>query len=299
MKQHITNIINSIIRHTDWYNNIFWTGATKFWNQTQFGLDIVNLGSGAGVYAFNYDELSIKGSNWALGPQSLIHDLNILRNYFSYLKEGGFVIIVVCPFSCLESHYDKNHNLKYYTFLHPATILNFNEEERTRALLIKNNPFKQMPVYCIKQTLWEIKTKIATTIRPQKNDLQKTAIDMMNCWKSQFGLDDLSAPISEKHLGELQGRKKTLIEIIDFCKERALKPVIVIPPMYHTLTSMFPGEFKMNYIDVFLRGIDIPVYDYMKDVEMDNEEYYQTALFLNKKGAKKFTIRVLKDIGIL
>lgn len=299
MKHRVINLLNRIIRHTDWYNKTFWNGATKFWYQNQFGLDVVNLGSNPGVYSFNYADLPIKGSNWALGPQSLTHDFNILRNYFSYLKEGGHVIVVVLPFSCLESRYDKSHNLKYYTFLHPATILNFEDKERTRALLIKGNPFKQMPVLCIKQTLLEIKKKIVASVRMPQKDLQKSAFDMMNCWKTKFGLVDLKAPISEKHLEELHTRKKTLIKIIEFCKERTLKPVVVIPPMYHTLGSMFPDEFKRNYIDVFLKGIDAPVYDYMKDVEMDQEKYYQTALFLNEEGAKVFTKKVLDNIGIL
>lgn len=298
MKQKNINILNRIISQTDWYNNQFWGGATKFWHANQFGLDVVNLGSGAGVRAFDYNGLPIKACNWALGPQSLVHDFNILRNYFSYIKDGGYVIIVVCPFSCLESHYDKSHNFKYYTFLHPATIINFDDNERTLALTIKNNPFRQMPVYCIKQTLREIKTKYIVSLRRTEKDLQKTAIDMMNCWKRQFGIDDLSTPITEKHLGELQGRKKTLIDIIDFCKERLLKPVVVIPPMYHTLGSMFPDEFKKNYIDLFLQGVDAPIYDYMNNLDMDKEEYYQTALFLNEKGAKVFTRIVLSDIGI-
>lgn len=299
MKRRVVNLLNRIIRHTFWYNNKFWNGATKFWKQKQFGLDIVNLGSGAGVHAFSYENLSIKGENWALGPQSLKHDFNILRNYFSYINVGGYVVIVVCPFSCLESHYDKSHSFKYYTFLHPATIANFDDNERTRALMIKNNPFQQMPRYCIIQTLREIKSRVITSIRPHKKDLQRTAIDMMNCWKKQFGLEDLSAHISEKHLKELQGRKKTLVEIIEFCKEREINPVVVIPPMYHTLSDMFPEEFKKNYIDVFLKDINTPVYDYMKDVEMDKEEYYQTALFLNEEGARCFTKRVLKDINLI
>ncbi|MBR2261334.1 MAG: hypothetical protein IJ916_06500 [Paludibacteraceae bacterium] len=297
MRNYFIRFCNKIVRHTDWYNNIYWGGVSKFWRQNTFGLEVVNLGSGAGVNAFVYDQ-NVKGANWALSPQSLLHDYDILKNYFSYIREGGYVLIIICPFSCLVSQYDKKHNFKYYTFLHPATIQNFDDKERTRALMIKANPFGQMPVYCVKQTIKDVFRKIKKMLFSPKKDLQKSADAMMSGWLKQFEISDLSAPLSEKHLTEQESRKKTLIEMVDFCKERALKPVIVIPPMHHTLCAMFPPEFKTNYIDAFLSGIDVPVLNYMNDVLMDKEEYYQSALFLNEQGARVFTKRVLKDIGI-
>lgn len=298
MRNYFIRFCNKIVRHTNWYNNSFWNGATKFWQINDFGLDVVNLGSGQGFYAFNYNGIDVKAQNWALGPQSILHDYNILKNYFSYIREGGYVLIIICPFSCLVSQYDKKHNFKYYTFLHPATMQNFDDRERTRALTIKANPFGQMPAYCVKQTIKEVLRKMKMMLFPPKKDIQKSADAMMSGWLKQFEISDLSAPLSEKHLTEQESRKKTLIEMVNFCKERALKPVIVIPPMHHSLSSMFPPEFKTNFIDAFLRGIDVPVFNYMNDVLMDHEEYYQTALFLNEQGARVFTKRVLKDIGI-
>lgn len=298
MRNYFIRFCNKIVRHTDWYNNIYWGGVSKFWRQNTFGLEVVNLGSGPALYSFNYEE-NKKCANWALWPQSLVHDYNILRNYFSYIKEGGYVLIVIGPFSCLKKNYDQKHNFKYYTFLHPATIQNFDDKERTRALTVKANPFGQMPVYCIKQTIREVSRKVKTMLFPSKRDIQKSADAMMSGWLKQFEISDLSAPLSEKHLAEQESRKKTLIGMVDFCKERALKPVIVIPPMHHSLSSMFPPEFKTNYIDAFLSGIDVPVFNYMNDVLMDKEECYQTALFLNEQGARVFTKRVLKDLGII
>lgn len=288
-----------VVERTNWYNNTFWNGATKFWGNNQFGLNVVNLGSGAGYHAFNYEDCNIKARNWALGPQSLIHDYNILRNYFSYIRENGYVIITICPFTCLFSQYDKRHNFKYYTFLHPATIINFEDSERTKALKIKDNPFREMPLYCIKQTFKEIVDNIKIRIRPSRKNLQLSANSMMEGWKKQFGISNLATPLSEKHFQEQCSRRKTLDEMIAFCKERALRPVIVIPPMFHTLSSMFPDEFKKNYIIHFLQDVDALVLDYMESKEFDKEEYFSTALFLNQHGAKVFTKHVLKDIAII
>lgn len=299
MNKIIYKIGNKIVRRTNWYNNSFWNGATKFWQMNCFGLDVVNLGSGQGFYAFNYNGIDVKAQNWALSPQSLLHDYNILKNYFSYIREGGYVFITLCPFSCLVSQYDKKHNFKYYTFLHPATIQNFEDNERSRALQIKNNPFKEMPTYCIKQTIKEILHTLKKKVFSEKKDLQLSAEQMMTGWKNQFGIKDLSEPISEQHLKELICRRKTLDEMIEFCKERSLIPIIIYPPMFHTLTTLFPSQFRVNYVQNFLNGIEAQVLDYMNSKEFDKEDYFSTALFLNQQGSKLFTKRVLMDLGII
>ena len=297
MKQRVIDFINKIIRHTDWYNKTFWNGATKFWSQNQFGLDVVNLGSGAGVHAFNYDGMRIKGANWALGPQSLVHDYNILKNYFSYIKDGGYVIITICPFSGLISKYGKEHNFKYYSFLHPATIQNFEESERQRALRIRQNPFGEMPLYSIKKTVLEFfeKTK-HKVIHSERTSLEKSAIQMMNGWKKQFDIKDLSEVVSIQHAREIVIRRQTLLEMVRFCKERSLKPVVVVPVMHKSLSSMFPDIFNINYIDRLLEDVDAPILNFMNDDIGINDNYFSTALFLNKEGAKEFTKVVLNRI---
>lgn len=285
----IYHLANKVVRHTHWYDS-YWQGAQKFWNVNTFGLELVNLGSGAAFYAFDYSDSEIKGMNWALAPQSLVHDYNILRNYFSYLREGAIVVITICPFSCLYSKYDKHANFKYYTFLHPATILDFDDTEHTRALTIKGNPFREMPMKCIKLTTKEILQVVKHKLFPKKHkvNLKQTADDVLNGWMKQFGITDLSAPLSEQHLAEQHSRRKTLDEIIEFCKKRDLKPVIVIPPMHHTLTNQFPGAFIDNYINKFLDGINVPVYNNMCIDSLD-DDCFASALFLSKKGAMHHT----------
>ena len=297
--QLVYKICNRIVRQTNWYNYSYWNGATKFWNDKQFGLDVVNLGSGAAVHAFNYEGLNILGRNWALGPQSLEHDYNILRNYFSFIREGGYVIITICPFSCLFSQYNKKHNFKYYTFLHPATIISFDDDERTRALRIKTNPFREMPLYCIKATVVEFVKRFQNTFISHKTDLQVSAKSLIDNWKQQFGIDNLDSPLNSQHLFEQGNRRRLLEEMISFMRERFLVPVVVIPPMHHSLSDNFSHAFKNNYVDTFLKGVDCQVLDYMYDIEMDKDDYYSTSLFLNSKGASVFTHKVLSDIGLL
>ena len=291
---------NTLVKNTQWYHSL-WGGATKFWDTSQFNIDVVNLGSNPGLYDFCYEGLPLIGKNWALGPQSLVHDYNILKNYFSFLREGATVLIVVCPFSCLFSSYNKEHNFKYYTFLHPATICNFIESERTRAWHFKEIPFNKEPWMCLKHILKEkLQNKLRTNkISPMQNNIAKTAEDLVSGWKKQFGIDDLCAPLSLKHREEFVSRRGTLNDMIFFCHERLLKPVIIVPPMHRSLRSLLPDDFKKHYVDDFLMGLDASILDYMDNNFRDMNYYFDTALFLNKKGAKLFTKQVLSDIGLL
>ena len=299
-KEYLYSKGNTLVKNTQWYYSL-WGGATKFWDTSQFNIDVINLGSNPGLYDFCYDDLSLIGKNWALGPQSLVHDYNILKNYYSFLREGATVIIVVCPFSCLFSSYNKEHNFKYYTFLHPATICNFIESERTRAWRFKEIPFYEEPWICFKQILKEkLQNKFGSNkTSPVQKNLAQTAHDLVRGWKNQFGIENLSAPLSSKHREEFKSRRTTLDNMIVFCKERQLKPVIVVPPMHHSLRELLPNDFKKQYVDDFLMDLDAQILDCMDNDIRDMDGYFDTALFLNKKGAKLFTKQVLTDIGII
>lgn len=303
IKNIIHRIANKIIIKTNWYNNVFWKGTTKFWNIKSCDFQVANLGSNSGKYAFDYEGLSIKGQNWAIGPQSIVHDFNILKNYFSYLKEGGVVLIPLCPFSCLHSQYNKKNNFKYYPMLHPATIMDFDDSERTKAFKIRTNPFKEMPMYCLKNTIKEYLGKITKGIkRTPKVDFSKNAEHKVQSWKKQFAIEDLSSSLSEKHKLEQASRAQTLREMIFFCKERNLRPYIVLPPVHPELSSRFSDSFMKNYVYSFIEASTDDssiVLDYFNNTSFHEDSYFQDSFFLNKKGARIFTKRVLEDLNLI
>ena len=175
---------NHIVLPSEYYKSI-WGGANKFWHIRNFNLDVVNLGSNSGVHAFDYSDTKLLGMNWALGPQSLVHDFSILKNYFSYLKENATVIITLCPFSCLVSSYNKQQNFKYYTFLHPATILDFDEIEHIRALTLKKtNILRVTPLHTLKGLLRSYKRCVSSKIH--SCDYKNNASNSLKVGKSNL-----------------------------------------------------------------------------------------------------------------
>lgn len=299
----INSLINRFIKHTIWYDNL-WGGALKIINLKTFGLQVVNTGSGSGLHNFCYDDLPIKGFNFALGPQSLAHDFNIIKNYFSFFEKGCTILIPLCPFSGMVVKYDKAHNFKYYPMLHPATIDNFEESERTLAYKILRNPFGTLSFACIKGILRvDVIPKFRIfTHRAKKTSIKESADEMMREWMKQFSIMDLNDPISEVHKQDLLNRKKILGEMLDFCRERGFQPVVIIPPMHPSLSEQFPKSFESQYIapmvdEAVLRGV--LCLDYMRDHRFIYDSLYETALFMNIEGSKSFTKQVLLDINML
>ena len=118
-------LLNKQLSQTNWYKNQF-IDSQKFLKDIPHNLEICNLGSNPGKFAFEYDDTLLKGENWAIGPQSLSYDFRILKNYFSYIKDGGSVLITIAPLSsCLRDYSDERSNAKYYPFLDTSLIVNY------------------------------------------------------------------------------------------------------------------------------------------------------------------------------
>lgn len=89
--------------------------------------------------------------------------------------------------------------------------------------------------------------------------------------------------------------------LVDFCIERELKPVFVIPPVTQHLAKYYMQEFQETYIYSYLKTIkrDVLILVNSKNLEFrNNDSLYFNSFFLNKKGRKLFTKRVLDDLGL-
>ena len=98
------------------------------------------------------------------------------------------------------------------------------------------------------------------------------------------------------------GLKEVLRGIMQFCMAKNLKPIVVMPPVHSSLTKYFTHSFRNNYIDSFIKETlhdSIPYLDYMDDRLFADKIYYSNSFFLNKRGRKLFTCRVLQDVGLM
>lgn len=296
-------LLNNEVKKTAWFKSIIPNlnnYPTNEWyrEHEERNYDVVNIGSSSAKYAFDYSGLEIKAFNWAEQPQSLSYGFKILKTYFSILKRNGSVIISLGPFSGLDVNgkWRKEANDKYYYLLSPALIDDF------RSVKIRRNyPLIADPIRSMKE--------LVKSILKKRTDTKKDSVGFVDDsgrwikgWLSEFGITDLEAGLSQENKKGREKRIKLLSDIINFCIERDLKPVIVIPPMHPTLASKFPETFRENYIYSFIRKantVGVPFYDYMVDSRFEDDCYYRNSFFMNDIGAKLFTSILFKEIGLL
>lgn len=298
-------IANKLAKRTQWYKSVIPNMSlypTNEWYRKHLerNFDVVNIGSSSAKYAFDYSDLPVKAFNWGEQPQLLGNGFKILKTYFSILKKGGTVIISLGPMSGLdvEGKWNKTANDKYYYTLPSELIDNYKTVARRRKY-----PLLYMPVASIKSILKKVlgKEKTDSSLTQKKKFVDNSDVWIFN-WKNEFGIESLDAPLSSINATGQEKRAALLSDILSFCVDRDLRPVIVIPPMHGSLSSKFTPTFKKNYIYNFIHKANarnVPFLNYMDDERFHDDRYFLNSFFMSEEGAKKFTRIVLKEIDIV
>jgi len=293
-------ILNKLTQRTKWFN-AKWEDCLKFRKNIPRELDICNLGSSSAKYAFDYSDTGLKGANWALAPQTLDYDFRILKNYFSYLKKGATVLIPLCPFSgCIKNFENEKNNYKYYSFLHPVLILNYSPKTRRKAIRFFDKPFQVSPIKSLYRIFHDIPVETEKAL--EIKSLETNAQNFLCSWKKQFSITDLDYPLTEDVKSSIEFNSDILEKIVDFCIERDLKPVLVVPPITNILFSKFPKTFQEKYVFPILKKINLNnvlFLNYLEDERFSNLCFFSNSFYLSQRGRKKFTHQVLLDIGLI
>lgn len=302
IKSKIKHLVNASIRRGNWFKNEVFKDCSKFWTYDTFNTDVVNLGSSSGVHAFCYEDIPLKAANWAMGPNPILGDLAILKNYCSYLNpHSSTVIMPLCPFTSLAGSYDYFDD-RYYTILYCSTIPYYSFRREQKAVQRRNNPVREYPLlsFCS-----DIKIALFGSKKPILNDeqMEKDALCRLDSWMKEFNISNFDKPLSLINKDSIDDAIRILNETISFCKERNMKPVILIPPVYHTLGEHITQSIRSIVIDPLIEGIEdksVWFHNYMDDASFSFDiSLFENSFFLNKKGAKLFTKRVLCDIGLI
>ncbi|WP_323668458.1 hypothetical protein [Aliarcobacter butzleri] len=291
-------LINKLFKNTNYYKNKF-IDTHKF-KDIPRNLDIVNLGSNQPKFAFDYSQSNILGMNWGVGPQSFEYDFRILKFFHKYLKPNSKVIISICPFSFFFLE-DKNKiaHHKYYKFLDSSFIDNYSN--------ITKKLYIDYPIITAKKQILRIvkDTKPDNRLELEKNpmskeEINKDAQNWMNAWKKQFGINHLeNIVLSEENKINIEKNIHILKNMIDFCIEKNIQPVLTIIPVTKELSKHFPNKFVQEQIIDYINKANekkVRFLNYWKDERFEDESYYINSFFMNKIGRLKFTEHVLKDI---
>jgi len=300
-------LLNKKIKTTNWYQNNFiytqqFVSNANYRKDTQRNYEIVNLGSNPARFAFFYE--GIAGQNWSTGTQGLDKDLEILKYFHSYIKKDGIVLLPVVAFSSVSGYLKpENDPLSYVAKF--VSILDYDQASSLPKGMTARRWINYPLLSEWRSIRWifsdmEKDGRLALSEQMmQELELNMDALFWMNVWKEEFHIVDLDAPLTN----ELQeGRKKSIKDLqnlIDFCLERSLRPVLIMPPMSKYLSRLFSTTARETYIYSFIREVNtknIPFLDYLDDERWSDASLYFNSFFLHLKGRKLFTQQVLKDL---
>lgn len=302
----------TILYKTNWYKNFFvdteheiYPDNVWYRKHNERNFDVVNLGSSGGKWAFDYNDKGVKGMNWAYQPQTLFEDYQLLRHYHSILKKGGIVIITIMPFTGLNKETGLFDSLKYIK-------LDTQGEPIQPYLAEKAQRFAEYPILFKKKAVKALIKYILGMDKPRDNSIQNVEHNRMtvkqlkddaamwiNGWKNQFDINDFDSPLSNKNQEGREYRIQLMRNLVDFCLERGYRPIYVIPPVTEYLDHFYTPKFKQTYYYDYLKQVnrEVLLLDYSADKSLMDSDLFFNSFFLNKRGRKIFTRRVLGDLG--
>lgn len=309
-------LFNVLFIHTNYYKNGL-LNIDKFASNNEksaiipYHLDIVNLGSSQPKFAFDYSNVSAKGMNWAIAPQTLDYDFRVFMKYHCYLKKEGVVLIPICPFkmfvytmpTIFESSSQRN-NYKYYSFLSPYLIRNYSKW--TSFLL------RRLPVLTEKKNIIRFLKDVAQDNRlsldcnsMSDKELRKDAKRWIHSWEKEFNIKMENLVLSEYNKECIEKNIEILNRLLHFCIDNKYKPVLMLLPVTGYLGENFSLSFRKKHIEAYLEranDLNVPFLNYFNDSRFTSSDLYINSFFLNRKGRLLFTEVVLSELksrGIL
>ncbi len=207
--------------------------------------DVANLGSSDAKRLFNYELAGIKGLNWAQTSQTLKYDLLILKNFHSALKKNGVVILPIGIGAFYPAKTDDSLYPFYARFIDPLLLSNDTQFSKANVQVRR----EKYPL------LFDFSNSVKLLLNGLKAGKQKMSEDPRSAAeKSRPGTFNLEYEVREK--------VAIIREIADFCEERELRLVVLIPrdnqgdskteedEAFHQLLKIIRNEEKSRNIQI-------------------------------------------------
>lgn len=298
--------LNKMYKRTNDYNNLF-VDTDKFRNDADIPneLQLVNLGSNHPKFGFDYDGLGVKAMNWAVGPQSLEYDFAILRKECHHLANNAVVLIPICVLKFFLYRHPFYEHLKYYGILPKYEIVGYSE--KTMLSCIKY-PLLFHPKR-LKRLLKDVPNaanNLQMNHNPMSEEQLKADADFwIDCWNKEFNIDLGNLKLSEENKTNIKRNIQILHDMIQFCVDRNLRPIVCVLPVSDYLGSRFSDSFIDNHILAYIYEANAqryPVLNHLRDKRFTDSSLYINSFFFNLRGRKQFTkmlVEELKDNQIL
>ena len=266
-----------------------------FYTEVQIG----NIGSSHGAYNFDYTPLTERGYscfNFANASQSFNYDYAILKEYGHYMAPGSVLFIPVSYFSfnneVINASEAQALSVRYYHCLSPENIPDYDPYID----LITN----KFPILSAGEDILEIfpDLRLSLTVFANENNAEINIEEF-----AARARDRYSRHFDNKEEYFLEERITDLYNIIDYCKEHEITPVLITTPFSVYYTELISEEFLQEFSETVNRistDTSVSYYDYSNDERFrDNLTYFSDSDHLNEKGCEYFMQVLLEEVSEL
>lgn len=296
-------LINQLYKNTN-HNKNFFENAKKFMDGVPGNLEIVATGSSYAKFGIDFSNTNYRGFNFGVVPQSLNYDYKILQQYRKCLKKNCVVLITLAPLVFAFVDYeDDTKNYKYYKFLNKKYINNYKLKTKITHVQF---PILATPRLC--KYIWNDVEPNDMYHSSCPNELvNRQEADAREAgWCHQFQLNNLQEAIVPENIKDsFETTIDILNNMIEFCINNKISPVLVIPPVSGILSSKISKKFLDEYLYENINKANkagIPVLDFWNSAEYSCYFYYINSDFMNRQGREKFTgdlLGKLRDLSLI
>lgn len=248
---------------------------------------IGNLGSSHGLYDFNYTSLENQGFlcfNFANTSQSYDYDYAVLKEYGHYMTKGSILLIPVSYFSFNNEVVNESEaeamSLRYYHCLSPANIPNYDP-----FIDITTN---RLPILTAGKDILKLFPNLQLSIIAHAAENDINVEEFAKRAKERY-----SRHFDNKEEYFIPERIQNLYDIIDYCKEHEITPVLVTTPFSKYYQELVSEEFLLEFhetIEKIVSDTGVSYYDYSTDERFcENLGFFMDADHLNEEGSAYFT----------
>jgi hypothetical protein len=285
-------LVNSLYIRTNAYKNIVEKAGTGKFDKVPEGLQVVNLGSSHGEWAFDYSNIRARrGFNMALSSQDFYYDYQVLKRYRENLAPGCVVLIPVSYFSFgMNVRENTGFDYRYYGILPYRVIVGHN---LTDYLKYRWCPVMFTGYGGIKALFSDERFQVDPDKVLYKNNYSTAELDSFARKRAAFHEEILERPKSDYdfNIGNLD-------KLLDYCKREGLKPVLITTPYTDYYNENFTKDsYKKFYATIarFRSKFKVPYLDYSHDSRFSaSAQLFRDSDHLNVPGRTWFT-RIVID----
>lgn len=265
-----------------------------FYDDVQIG----NLGSSHGLYDFDYTELEQRGYscfNFANTSQSYNYDYAVLKEYGHYMTPNSVMFIPVSYFSfnneVINDSEAQAMSIRYYRFLSPENIPDYD--------LYVDIVTTKIPVLSAGEDILKIFPNLKLSIITFAAEAENINIEeFVSRAKERY-----SRHFDNKEEYFLPERIEELYDIINYCKEHEITPVLITTPFSSYYRELVSEEFLQEFnetVTTIATDTNVSYYDYSCDERFDgNLTYFADSDHLNEEGSAYFMQILLEEVSEL